>query len=67
MFSFLIQRKIMEELQVIKAQLIEALTEIGMYEDKQTKAASARIRKILGNIKKQVTGVRAALVAADKA
>jgi len=57
----------MNELDSIKGLLIEVLTEIGKYEDRKTKASSARIRKTLGEIKKSVTGVRAALVAEDKA
>ena len=57
----------MTELNTIKLQLETALNEINAYTVKQTKATSARIRKSLGEIKKQVTSVRAALVAADKA
>ena len=57
----------MNELLVIKADLQLAIEQIGEYETKQTKAQSARIRKTLGEIKKAVTGVRAALVAEDKA
>jgi hypothetical protein len=57
----------MNELTNIKTELEATLVMIGAYEVKPTKAESARIRKSLGEIKKQVTGVRAALVAADKA
>lgn len=57
----------MSELTTIKLQLEEALSQITSYETKQTKATSGRIRKVLGKIKNSVTGVRAALVAADKA
>ena len=57
----------MTELTTIKQELETALEQINSYETKPTKAESARIRKTLGEIKKQVTGVRAALVAADKA
>lgn len=57
----------MAELTQIKQELSVALELINNYETKPTKAESARIRKALGEIKKQVTGVRAALVAADKA
>ena len=57
----------MNELLTIKANLEVALACIAAYENKQTKAESARIRKVLGAIKRDVTGVRAALVAADKA
>jgi len=57
----------MNELLDIKADLQLALEQIGAYEEKPTKAQSARIRKTLGEIKKAVTGVRAALVAQDKA
>jgi len=57
----------MTELNNIKEQLTTALAQIEAYEVKTTKAESARIRKTLGEIKKAITGVRAALVAADKA
>ena len=57
----------MNELNTIKTELETALAEINAYEAKPTKASSARIRKVLGEIKKQVTGVRAELVDADKA
>jgi predicted lipoprotein len=54
-------------LTTIKTLLETALEQINKYEEKPTKAESARIRATLGAIKKDVTGVRAALVAADKA
>ena len=57
----------MRELNTIKTELETALAAINAYEAKPTKAESGRIRKSLGEVKKQVTGVRAALVAADKA
>ena len=57
----------MDTLSTIKQELETALAEINAYAEKPTKASSGRIRKSLGEIKKQVTGVRAALVAADKA
>ena len=57
----------MTELQEIKQQLETALGMINAYEVKQTKVLSGQIRKSLGEIKKTVTPVRAALVAADKA
>ena len=57
----------MNELNTINTLLKGAIEEIDSYTEKQTKAASARIRKSLGEIKKQVTAVRSALVAADKA
>ena len=57
----------MTELTQIKTDLQSALAQIEAYESKPTKAESGRIRKTLGEVKKQVTGVRAALVAADKA
>ncbi len=56
----------MTELNELTTLLGEAFTRINTYNEKPTKAESARIRKVLGEIKKQVTGVRAALVAADK-
>lgn len=57
----------MNELNSIKLQIQHALEQIEAFETKQTKAASGRIRASLGEIKKQVTGVRSALVSADKA
>lgn len=57
----------MNELDTIYQELIAATNAITAYKEKPTKAESGRIRKTLGEIKKQVTGVRAALVAADKA
>lgn len=57
----------MTEVLNIKAKLEAALAEITAFETKQTKASSARIRKALGEVKKDVTGVRAALIEADKA
>ena len=57
----------MTELVEIKTYLETAIAQINAYTEKPTKAESGRIRKTLGEIKKQVTGVRAALVAADKA
>jgi hypothetical protein len=57
----------MTELQNISTLLTDAVERINTYSNKPTKAESARIRKVLGQIKKQVTGARAALVEADKA
>jgi len=57
----------MIELSNIKSLLESALEQINKYQAKPTKAESARIRATLGSIKKQVTGVRAALVEAGKA
>lgn len=56
----------MEELQSIKTELVNTLELIELFEEKKTKAASARVRTALGEVKKHVTSVRAALVAADK-
>lgn len=56
----------MNELNELTVLLGDAFTRINSYNEKPTKAESARIRKVLGEIKKQVTPVRAALVAADK-
>ena len=57
----------MTELNEINTLLTTAVAQIAAYSEKPTKAESGRIRKTLGEIKKQVTGVRAALVEADKA
>ena len=43
------------------------VSEIEAYAGKQTKAASARIRKGLVSVKNQVTATRNALLTADKA
>jgi len=56
----------MPELNEMKLQLQTAVDSIAAYGEKQTKTASAAIRKQLGEIKKNVTAVRAAMVAADK-
>ena len=57
----------MNELSELNTLLITATAQINSYQAKPTKAESARIRKTLGQIKKDVTPVRAVLVAADKA
>ncbi len=57
----------MSELQNLKAAFNKALVEIEAYETKQSKAASARVRKLIGDVKNLVTPTRAALVEADKA
>ena len=57
----------MNELNDIKTMLVAAVADIEAYGEKKTKVASAGIRKSLGEIKKKVTAVRAALVAEDKA
>lgn len=55
------------QLQSITTDLNLAIETIDKYNTSGTKADSARVRKILGEIKNKVTGVRAELVAADKA
>jgi len=57
----------MNELTQFKGQLEDAIASITNYQAKQTKAESARIRKAIGDIKKDITPLRAILVAADKA
>lgn len=57
----------MDTLTQINTLLLQATAQIEAYTAKPTKAESARIRKTLGTIKNQVTAVRSALVAADKA
>jgi len=56
----------MKELNEMKLQLQLAVDSITAFSEKQTKVASAAIRKQLGEIKNGVTAVRAALVAEDK-
>ena len=57
----------MKELEEIKAALVAAVAEIEAYASKPTKAASARIRKVLVSVKNKVTATRNALLSADKA
>jgi len=54
------------KLNEIKSQLTLVLNQINKYEEKPTKAESARIRKSLSTIKNNVTAVRAELIAVDK-
>lgn len=56
----------MNELIQFKDQLEATIASITAYQAKQTKAESARIRKAIGEIKKDITPLRAILVAADK-
>jgi len=56
----------MNELTQFKGQLENAVELITNYQTKQTKAESARIRKAIGEIKKDITPLRAILVAADR-
>lgn len=56
----------MIQLTQLKDALSDAIAEIEAYETKQSKAASARVRKLIGNVKNLVTPTRAALVAADR-
>ena len=51
----------------LQAQLESLLEEVTSYNEKQTKAASKRIRLKLGALKNQTPIIRAELVAADKA
>jgi hypothetical protein len=55
------------ELQRITDLLTKAQEHIENYDIKRTKAESARIRKVLGEIKKSVTAVRAELLENDRA
>ena len=56
----------MKELQEYKALLETCLSEINSFEQRNTKAATARIRKLSNQIGKDGVLLRAALVAADK-
>lgn len=53
----------MDELQ---KQLESALAEVIAYNDKPNKSISKRVRTKLGGLKKNITGIRAELVAKDK-
>ena len=57
----------MNELSQFKGQLEATIALINNYQTKATKAESARIRKAIGEIKKDITPMRAILIAADKA
>lgn len=57
----------MTNLQATVGKLDEATAAIQRYANKPTKAESARIRKLLGEIKNLVPPVRAELLAADRA
>lgn len=57
----------MTELTKMKELLTTALEQIDKYESKSTKAASARIRKALSEVKKNISVVRTVLLDADKA
>jgi len=56
----------MNELTQFKGQLEDVIALITNYQTKPTKAESGRIRKAIGDIKKDITPMRAILVAADK-
>ncbi len=51
----------------LEKQLKAILAEVVVYNIKPTKACSGRIRKQLGELKKNVTSIRANLVKADAA
>ena len=51
----------------LQAQLESVLAEVVAYNTKPNKSISGRIRKQLGELKKNVTGIRADLVKADAA
>lgn len=51
----------------VQTQLEILLAEVEQYNNKPNKALSARIRAKLGQLKKDVTGIRANLVELDKA
>jgi hypothetical protein len=51
----------------LEKKLRDILEEVEAYNTKPSKACSGRIRKQLGELKKDVTPLRAALVALDKA
>jgi len=56
----------MTKIQKLQADLVQLLTDVNVYSEKPNKALSGRIRKQLGNLKKEVTEIRAELVALDK-
>jgi glutamate 5-kinase len=55
----------MTTIKKLQADLIQLLTDVNIYDEKPTKTKSAAIRKQLGELKKEVTGIRAELVKLD--
>ena len=51
----------------LEEQLTHLLAEVESYNNKPNKSKSKRIRTGLGALKKQVTGLRSSLIAADNA
>ncbi len=56
----------MNEIEKLEDALREVLVEVETYNKKPNKSLSGRIRKQLGEIKKDITPIRALLVKADK-
>jgi len=51
----------------LQADLIQLLTDVNTFDEKQTKTLSRKIRMQLGNLKLEITGIRKELVDLDKA
>ena len=51
----------------LQADLIQLLTDVNTFDEKQTKTLSRKIRMQLGDLKLEITGIRKELVDLDKA
>ena len=56
----------MTKIKKLQADLIQLLTDVNTYDEKPNKSLSGRVRKQLGELKKEVTAIRAELVELDK-
>ena len=55
----------MATIEKLQADLVQLLTDVNIYAEKPNKSLSGRIRKQLGELKKEVTSIRAELVKLD--
>ena len=51
----------------LQADLIQLLTDVNTFDEKQTKTLSRKLRLQLGDLKLEITGIRKELVELDKA
>ena len=51
----------------LQADLIQLLTDVNTFDEKQTKTLSRKLRLQLGDLKLEITGIRKELVDLDKA
>jgi len=55
-----------DDIQKLQDDLTQLLQDVCTYQEKPNKSISGRIRKQLGDLKKEVTPLRATLVARDR-